>query len=85
MSEGVSDLVKVVKPNGKGQAELLTPLGNINIHIRSGSIILIHDTPGYTLTETRKSPYGLMIHLDSEGNAEGEAVLDDGTSVEGES
>lgn len=76
--------MQLVKPDGKGQAELLTPLGNINVHIRSGSIILIHDQPGYTLTETRKSPYGLVIHLDSEGEAEGEVILDDGKSIKGQ-
>lgn len=72
-----------MKPDSKGQAELLTPLGEINIHIRSGSIILIHDKPGYTLTETRKSGYGLIVHLDGNGEAKGEAVLDDGRSIEG--
>lgn len=76
---------QVVKPDSKGQAELLTPLGHINIHIRSGSIILIHDKPGYTLKETRASGYGLIIHLDAEGKAAGEAVLDDGMSIEGKS
>lgn len=74
---------EVVKPDNKGQAELLTPLGHINVHIRSGSVILIHDKPGYTLKETRESGYGLIIHLDAEGKAAGEAVLDDGMSIEG--
>lgn len=80
----MADVCQVVKPDSNGQAELLTPLGDINIHIRSGSIILIHDKPGYTLTETRQSGYGLIIHLDSNGQAKGEAVLDDGSSVEGQ-
>ena len=75
----------MVKPDGKGQAELLTPLGKINVHIRSGSIILIHDKPAYSLTETRESPYGLVIHLDAKGEAKGEAVLDDGLSIDGKS
>jgi alpha-glucosidase len=76
---------QVVKPDSKGQAELLTPLGHINVHIRSGSIIMIHDKPAYSLTETRESPYGLIIHLDSKGEAKGEAVLDDGLSIDGTS
>jgi hypothetical protein len=76
---------QVVKPNSKGQAELLTPLGKINVHIRSGSVILIHDKPAYSLTETRESPYGLVIHLDAKGEAKGEAVLDDGLSIDGKS
>jgi alpha-glucosidase len=67
------------------QAELLTPLGKINVHIRSGSVILIHDKPAYSLTETRESPYGLVIHLDAQGEATGEAVLDDGLSIDGKS
>lgn len=74
---------QVVKPNSKGQAELLTPLGKINVHIRSGSVILVHDKPAYSLTETRESPYGLVIHLDAKGEAKGEAVLDDGLSIDG--
>jgi alpha-glucosidase (family GH31 glycosyl hydrolase) len=76
---------QVVKPDGKGQAELLTPLGKINVHIRSGSVVLIHDKPAYSLTETRESPYGLVIHLDAKGEAKGEAVLDDGLSINGQS
>jgi hypothetical protein len=72
-------------PNSKGQAELLTPLGKINVHIRAGSVILIHDKPAYSLTETRESPYGLVIHLDAKGEAKGEAVLDDGLSIDGRS
>ena len=74
----------MVKPNGKGQAELLTPLGKINVHVRSGSVILIHSKPAYSLTETRESPYGLAIYLDHNGEAKGEAVLDDGLSIDGE-
>jgi len=73
----------VVKPDNKDQAEFLSPLGQINVHIRSGSIILIHDKPAYSLTETRESPYGLIIHLDGKGEAKGEAVLDDGLSIDG--
>lgn len=74
----------MVKPDGKGQAELLTPLGKINVHVRSGSVILIHSKPAYSLTETRESPYGLAIYLDQNGEAKGEAVLDDGLSIDGE-
>jgi len=74
---------QVVKPDNKGQVELLTPLGKINVHIRSGSVILIHDKPAYSLTETRESPYGLVIHLDAKGEAKGEAVLDDGLAIDG--
>lgn len=46
---------------------------------------MIHDKPAYSLTETRESPYGLVIHLDSKGEAKGEAVLDDGLSIDGTS
>lgn len=76
---------QLVKPDEKGHAELLTPLGKINVHTRSGSIILTHDKPAYSLTETRESPYGLVIHLDAKGEAKGEAVLDDGLSINGQS
>ena len=57
------------------------PLGHINVHIRSGAALLLHPTPGYTTTETRASPLGLLISLDKDGHADGSAYLDDGESV----
>ena len=66
--------------NDKDEATLSAPLGHINIHIRSGSIILTHAKAEYSLTETRAGGYHLIVSLDENGMAEGEAILDDGTS-----
>ena len=64
------------------QATHSAPLGHINIHIRSGSIILTHTKSAYSLTETRKGSYSLIVNLDDRGMAEGDAILDDGLSPE---
>ena len=53
-------------------------MGSINVHIRAGSVLLVHNKSAYTLTETKAGSYGLIVSLDDEGNAEGEAVIDDG-------
>ena len=51
------------------------------VHMRAGTIILTHTKAGYTLTETRKNPYTLYVFLEK-GQAAGEAILDDGMSLE---
>ncbi|KAI5451157.1 hypothetical protein NCC49_002033 [Naganishia albida] len=56
------------------------PLSTIPVHIRSGSIILIHRDTGYTLTETRESPFSLLVYLDSNNYADGCTKIDDGIS-----
>ena len=56
------------------------PLGHINVHIRSRSIILTHTKAEYSLTDTRAGGYHLIVSLDEKGTAEGEAILDDGSS-----
>lgn len=66
--------------NVKDESTIPTPLGHINVHIRSGSILLTHTKSEYTLTETRANGYSLIVNLDAAGNAEGEAILDDGMS-----
>lgn len=56
------------------------PLGHINVHLRDGSIILLHAKPAYTIEETRQGPYSLLISLSSQGVAFGTAYIDDGIS-----
>ncbi|KAK4686036.1 alpha-glucosidase, partial [Tremellales sp. Uapishka_1] len=72
---------KVIEVDTNDKATLETPLGHINIHTRSGSVLLIYNEPKYTLEETRKGSYGLVITLDDKGTAQGEVILDDGISV----
>ena len=56
------------------------PLGHINIHVRDGSILLLHSEPAYTVEETRQGPFELLVSLSSDGAAFGTAYLDDGLS-----
>lgn len=60
------------------------PLGSIPVHIRSGSALLLHAKPEYTLTETREGPYAMVVSLDDSGVANGVAKIDDGVSLPGE-
>lgn len=59
---------------------LPAPLGHVNVHVRDGSAILLHTTPGYTIEETRQSNYSLLVHLTPNGTAGGKAYMDDGES-----
>jgi alpha-glucosidase len=70
-----------------GSKEMVTldaPLSTINVHIRSGSAFLIHRDAGYTLTETRESPYSMLVYLDHDNYADGCTKIDDGISYPGE-
>jgi alpha-glucosidase len=60
------------------------PLSTIPVHIRSGSILLLHRDPGYTIYETKQGPYALLVYVDSKGYATGCAKVDDGMSLPSE-
>ena len=60
---------------------MAAPLGHIPLHIKGGNIIPTQE-PGYTTTESRKNPFGLLVALDAEGTASGKLYLDDGESVD---
>ncbi|KAJ9115910.1 hypothetical protein QFC22_005053 [Naganishia vaughanmartiniae] len=64
----------------KDKVTLDAPLGTINVHIRSGSALLTHRDAGYTLTETRESPYSMLVYLDHDNYADGCTKIDDGIS-----
>ncbi|KAF1851321.1 glycoside hydrolase family 31 protein [Cucurbitaria berberidis CBS 394.84] len=57
------------------------PLGHIPVFIRSGSVLPTQE-PGYTTTESRKNPWGLIVALSSDGAASGSLYVDDGESLE---
>jgi len=61
---------------------LEVPLGKIGLHIRSGSAIILHQEPGYTIASTRRSDLTLLVSLSpgTDGNARGMVYLDDGES-----
>jgi alpha-glucosidase len=71
---------EAVQASETGKTTLQAPLGTINIHIRDGSALLLYATPAYTTTETRAGNYSLLISLDSNGSAQGQAYIDDGIS-----
>lgn len=59
---------------------LPAPLGHINVHVRDGSAILLHARPAYTIEETRRGPFSLLVSQAGDGKAFGTAFLDDGIS-----
>ena len=73
--------------NNSGETAKMTiaaPLSHINVHVRGGSVLLLHAKPAYTIYETRKGPYELLVSPDVDGNAYGDAFVDDGDGVFGE-
>jgi alpha-glucosidase len=62
-------------------AMLSAPLGHIPVHVREGAALLLHGEPGYTIEETRRGPFKLLVVLSHhDGRAFGTAYLDDGDS-----
>ncbi|KAH7130041.1 glycosyl hydrolases family 31-domain-containing protein [Dendryphion nanum] len=69
-----------VKAGPQDNITLSAPLEHINVHVRGGSILTLQE-PKYTTTETRNTPYSLIVALDSDGEAHGTLYLDDGYSL----
>ena len=60
---------------------LSAPLSHINVHIRDGAALLLHEKPAYTIEETRREPYALLVSLaPTDGSAFGTTYIDDGIS-----
>ncbi|KAF3002441.1 hypothetical protein E8E13_004413 [Curvularia kusanoi] len=59
------------------------PLGHIPVYIRGGAVLPTQE-PGYTTTESRKNPWGVIVALAEDGCAHGYLYVDDGESVEQE-
>lgn len=70
----------VVSVNPGGNTTLSAPLGHINVHVRDGAALLLHEKPAYTIEETRGGPYALLVSLTAGGSAFGTAYIDDGIS-----
>jgi alpha-glucosidase len=72
---------------GKVEAEagvntsIPAPLGHIPVFVRGGSVLPTQE-PGYTTTESRNNPWGLMVALSGDGEACGSLYVDDGESLE---
>ncbi|KAF8532453.1 glycoside hydrolase family 31 protein [Gautieria morchelliformis] len=70
----------VVNATVGANTTLSAPLSHINVHIRDGAALLLHETPAYTVEETRGGPYALLVSLAADGSAFGTAYVDDGIS-----
>lgn len=57
------------------------PLGHIPVFVRGGSVLPLQE-PGYTTTDSRKNPWGLIVALSDDGDASGSLYVDDGESLE---
>tara|TARA_R110002003_G_scaffold54_9_gene4768 strand:+ start:42294 stop:43139 length:846 start_codon:yes stop_codon:yes gene_type:complete len=57
------------------------PLGHIPVFVRGGSVLPTQE-PGYTTTDSRKNPWGLIVALSHDGEATGSLYVDDGESLE---
>ncbi|KAF9731133.1 hypothetical protein PMIN06_008583 [Paraphaeosphaeria minitans] len=62
-------------------ASIPAPLGHIPVYVRGGSVTPIQE-PGYTTTESRANPWGLIVALSDDGKASGTLYVDDGESIE---
>jgi alpha-glucosidase len=60
---------------------IAAPLGHIPVFVRGGSVLPIQE-PGYTTTDSRKNPWGLIVALSADGTASGSLYVDDGESLE---
>ncbi|CAN6447966.1 unnamed protein product [Victoria cruziana] len=67
-------------PSGK-TITLDAPMENINVHLRSGSILPMQKVAA-TTTEARKTAFTLLVALGDGEGAEGELFLDDGEQME---
>lgn len=67
--------------SGNQTIALDAPLSTINVHVRGGGIIPLHQQPDYTIYETRQHPFDLLVALSDVGQtASGYLIDDDGIS-----
>lgn len=70
-----------VKAEAGVNTTIPAPLGHIPVFIRGGSVLPLQE-PGYTTTDSRKNPWGLIVALSGSGDASGSLYVDDGESLE---
>ncbi|GIZ37193.1 hypothetical protein CKM354_000065000 [Cercospora kikuchii] len=68
---------------GAGAVVNLTDIAftEIPLHVKGGSILPVRQKAGYTTTETRKSPFEIIVAPGRDGKASGSLYLDDGDSL----
>ncbi|KZP29132.1 glycoside hydrolase family 31 protein [Athelia psychrophila] len=65
-----------------GLVTIQAPLSTIPVHVRGGSVLLLHSTPSYTTEETKSKPFALLVFLsEATTSATGSAIIDDGISL----
>ncbi len=72
-----------VKAEAGVNTTISAPLGHIPVYVRGGAVLPTQE-PGYTTTESRKNPWGLIVALSNDGSASGSLYVDDGESLEQE-
>jgi alpha-glucosidase len=69
-------------PASNGQnISIPAPLGHIPVYIRGGYILALQQ-PANTTAAARRTPWSLLVALDTQGNADGHLYLDDGESLD---
>jgi len=71
---------EAVEAEAGANTTLSAPLGHIPVHIRGGSVLPTQE-PGYTTSESRRNPWGLVVALSAAGEAYGSLYVDDGESL----
>ena len=79
-SAPISPLAVIDASEGGMSYYLDTPLDSTNIHVKGGSIIPMQGG-GMTTTLSKRSPYHLLVALDSNLRASGRLFLDDGVQL----
>ncbi|KZP31568.1 glycoside hydrolase family 31 protein [Athelia psychrophila] len=65
-----------------GLVTIQAPLSTIPVHVRGGSVLLLHSTPSYTTEETKSHPFSLLVSLAKDtSSATGSVIIDDGISL----
>ncbi|KAJ6553086.1 glycosyl hydrolases family 31-domain-containing protein [Mycena capillaripes] len=71
---------EVLNATSGANTTLAAPLGHINVHVRDGAAILLHQTPAYTVEETRHGDFSMLVTQSVDGHAFGTTFIDDGVS-----
>lgn len=68
--------------SGPKTVTLNTPLEHVNVHVYGGNVVPMQSA-AMTTTESRKTPFTLLVALCPKGGAYGELFVDDGVQTEG--
>jgi len=69
-----------LKNTNDGWNVLDAPIDKINVHIKGG-VIVPQQRPAYSVRDSRKNPFTLLVALDAKGTSNGMLYLDDGETI----